>query len=255
MKEIMDDEESGIETFKFPSQLAEIVQNRWFRAYSGPKYEYPPIPPQKLLQNLLEVCYFASFESDEGRSLRFSICCTRDINKIRCHCSDDLVESWKFDKARKFTIREVRKLATASDIDRSAIWVKYNQENPKCLEINGLINCGPSWAAARLGSTYAYQSPPSALLVRVYGPGHIKIYQGGYLIAHLSSRKIIKSQPFTELDLYGIHNFFREGLNEISPHINPPKIDPPKESENFEWVAYVNTLLHLINLTLSDLFF
>ncbi|HEY0737190.1 MAG TPA: hypothetical protein VGD69_19895 [Herpetosiphonaceae bacterium] len=233
----------------FPRNLADKVADRWNHLVIG-QYDLPPCPSRKVLKQILEVCYLASLETEEARQLIFSICCTPEIDEVRCHNSNDLVEAWAFDSDRALTIGEVRRLATTASSESVAIWLRYvDQPDPKAV-IHGLINPGSSWMTARRALSYSYASPPSALIIRVSGPGRLAIYQGLFRIATLSSGHIKLSSPedTPAISFYGVHSFFEEGTALLREYIEPPQYEPLNEWYNFEWICYLNVIVGIVNI-------
>jgi hypothetical protein len=243
---------------KFPQHLVKAITDKWDHFVAGPDYDRPPLPSRIALRQLLEICYLASLETDEGRSLRFTVCYTSSNDNARYHNSDDEVECWKFDQPRNFTLAEIRRLAATTDLDSSAIWISspiQNQTNPK---IYGLLNPGSSWASARRAFSYVYSPPPSALNIRVTGPGRLNVYQGSYLVASLSSGRIQDQGTMSVNDCFGVLGFIGEGFDQLDEFIEDPNLylpgmeplehEPLKERYNFAWTAYLNTILALVNV-------
>jgi len=75
--------------YAFPSDLAEVVVDRWGTFVSRGDVTPPAIPPIQELQRILETIFFASLEREEGRPLQFTVCCaasrtvTRDGTRDR----------------------------------------------------------------------------------------------------------------------------------------------------------------------------
>lgn len=65
-----------VNTLKFARDLADIVTKQWEGLVLGSEYSCPSLPNRKLLRQVLEVCYLVSLETDEGRPLKFTLCCT-----------------------------------------------------------------------------------------------------------------------------------------------------------------------------------
>lgn len=247
--------------YTFPPHLTKAVIDSWESLVVGPQYDRPELPPSRILQRLIEVCYLVSLETDEGRALKFTVCCTTDVNFIRRHNSDALIESLKFDNERDFNIGEIRRLAATTDVDSSAIWVSYSSKSKAGLRVRGLINQGSSWASARRAFSYWYTYPPSALLIRILGPGRLNIYQGIYLVAALAAGQVQETTPTSELEHLGITDFLLKGYERLSlmvddveqylPTMEPIKYEPRREREAFEWGAYWNTILAIVNVIQS----
>jgi DisA bacterial checkpoint controller nucleotide-binding len=247
--------------YAFPQQLTRTVISNWESLVVGPEYDRPELPPHRFLKRLIEVCYLVSLETDESRALRFTVCCSTDINFIRRHNSDVLIESLKFNNKRDFNIGEIRRLAATTDVDSSAIWISYSPKDKAGLRIVGLINQGSSWASARRVFSYWYTYPPSALIIRVLGPGRLSVYQGIYLVATLASGQIQETTPTSELEHLGITEFLLKGYERLSlmvcdselylPTLEPIKYEPWGERKAFEWGAYWNTILAIVNIIQS----
>lgn len=145
----------------FPNTLATIVLKRWDYICSG-DYVTPPCPPQKLLRALVETAYLAASAPEEDRFPEFNIVAT-PIGTV----GDELHIGyrWPFSDPRPLTVSELRRLAPAVDVKKSAIWVQWSDAG---LHVSGLVDLGTSWHRARVGLEYKYQSP-TCLLIRSSG--------------------------------------------------------------------------------------
>ena len=246
--------------YQFPQHLTKTVSDRWETLVAG-EYEPPSLPPISLLKRLLEVCYLVSLETDEARPLKFTVCCIPTAYPITQQFSGAPVEALRFNHDRDFNVGEIRRLAATTDVDSSAIWITYSPSRKGVLQTHGLINQGPSWATARRSFTYWYESPPNALIVRVLGPGRLSVYQGVYLVAALSSGRVQESRAVSTLEFLGISKFLKHGIDKLStmidgaeqylPTLEPPEYEPPKERYEFEYIAYLNSILSVINIIQS----
>lgn len=232
--------------YDFPTDLAKQVRDKWTTTIGG-EYTPPPLPYEQNLQSLLEVAYLAGMETDEARPLKFALCCTSEIDRVRRHYQDSSVETWSFTSDRAFNVQEIRRIAAVTDLDTSAIWVRFSNKPDQPLAIHGLLNLGSSWASARNAFTYQYDPLPEALLVRVQAPGRVMVYQGQYLIASLESGNLQSGEIFTPMGLLGAYPLFEEGSNLLRDEIPAPQYEEPHEWHNFEWLAYVNAVLAIVN--------
>ena len=194
----------------------------------------------------------ASMETEESRPLKFNLCCTPIVDVVRRDQTDEIVEDWAFDKDRAFTIQEVRRLAVSTNVESSAIWVRFSDIPKQPLSIHGLLNLGSSWASARKAYTYHYSPLPEALLIKVESPGRLHVYQGQFLIASLGMGESQVGGTMSLLDLLGVYPLFIQGHDLLRKEIIPPKHEPVKEWHEFEWMAYVNTILAVVNITVFD---
>ena len=187
-------------------------------------------------------------ETDELRPLRFMLCCTPDSDPIGRQGDRRPVESWALAPARPFNIQEIRRLAAVTDLDSSAIWVRFSNGPSEKLEIRGLVNLGRTWSVARNAFAYHYDPLPHALLVRVTAPGRMVIYQGNYCMAKLSGGKLeVGAMRMAGLDLLGADSLFKEGRKVLRTLIVTPGHEPLREWHGFEWLAYVNCILAVVN--------
>jgi len=232
--------------YHFPLDLANQVHKKWTTTIGG-EYTPPPLSSDQQLQTLLEVAYLAGMETDEARHLQFTLCCTPIVDSVRRHHQESTVEAWPFVSDRAFDVQEVRRLAAVTDLDTSAIWVRFSDKPDQALAVHGLMNLGPSWANARNAFTYHYDTLPEALLIRVPAPGRVMVYQGQYLIASLQSGNLQDGETFTPIGLLGAYPLFTEGHDLLRAEIPEPRHEDPREWHEFEWLAYVNTVLAIVN--------
>lgn len=237
----------GQQGVRFPAHLARLVEARWDHLADGPYYERPHLPNSRQLRDVIEIAYQASMETDESRPVRFTLCATPVIESVPRHLQDGSVESWVFDSDRPFTVQELRRLASATDASSAAIWIQFSDQPNSLLAIHGLLNIGSSWTAARNASAYHYESLPNALTIQVTAPGRVRVYQGQFLIAALQSGAFVPIGSVSVMDLLGVYPLVEQGLHIIRPRIRRPKKEQLREWADFEWTAYVNIVLNIIN--------
>lgn len=225
----------------FPRDLANKVIERWDNLVVG-HYVTPPRPTDRLFRQLLEAAYLASAVPDEGRFPRFNIVAVPDTDPQPRY----LGEIWQFSEPRQFSMDEIRKLAPVVDYKKSALLARWKNEN---WEIAGLTDLGTSWNRARLGLQYHYRFPAS-LFIQVDRPGRMKVYQGQFLVASLADGQIDQLSGFT-LSLV-LHREVHNGLNKVWKEIVYPKIEHPKEFENFQFIAFWNVFAALANCINED---
>jgi hypothetical protein len=221
----------------FPVHLAQVVAQRWNHVCGG-SYVTPPGPPEELLREVLEVAYLAASAPEEDRFPRFNLVC---LSKTNGASADLIGNRWKFAELRELSVSELRRLAPASDLRKSAIWLEWHDSKWK---IAGLIDLGTSWSRARAGLEYHYRIP-ACLLIEVDRPGRLRVYQGQFHVASLTDGII--DVPFG-IDMHlSLHATAGCGLDTISDEILRPKIEHPREYENFEFIAMWNTYAAIAN--------
>ena len=231
----------------FPADLATKVAEEWPYLIAG-DYTPPPIPCLAQLKELFEVAYFAGMETDEMRPLRFMLCCSNSLDEIPRRTGAGPIESWALTSERPFNIQEIRRLAAVTDIDSSAIWIRFPDDESDRLMIRGLVNLGRSWSVARNAFAYHYDELPHALIVRITAPGRMVIYQSGYRMAALSSGNLeFGRSKMGWMDMMGANPLFEEGHNAVRKLIAAPTHEHVKQWHEFEWLAYVNCILAVLN--------
>ncbi len=231
----------------FPGDLAAVVSEEWEHLIAG-DYSPPPVPKLTLLKELFEVAYLAGMETDEARPLRFMLCCSCGPDPLPYREGAEPIRSLEFASERPFNTQEIRRLAAVTDVDSSAIWIRFSSRESGNLMIRGLVNLGKSWSVARNAFSYHYEALPHALMVRITAPGRLTIYQSGYRMASLSSGRLeIAKMKIPALELKGAYPFFQEGHAALCKVIAEPSHEHRSEWNEFEWLAYVNCILAILN--------
>ncbi|MCZ7544182.1 MAG: hypothetical protein M5R40_11905 [Anaerolineae bacterium] len=230
-------------THSFPADLARQVRIQWPTLPKSP----PPLPDESLLQTLIETAYLASMETEEARSLRFTLCCTASSMDAPAQGQGGAVEAWPFAKDRTFSAQEIRRLSVATNVDTSALWVQFSDNAQEPLTIHGLLNLGMPWTSAPNAFAYYYDSLPEALLLRVEAPGQIAVYCGESLVASLKSGRIQVENQLATHDLVAIDPILREGHSVLREQIPAPSRAVERNWEQYEWLSYVNTVLAVVS--------
>ena len=69
--------------YAFPADLADRVTERWHAIATRHEGRVPELPRPADLRHILSTAFFASFEREEGRNLRFVLCCSPDLEVTR----------------------------------------------------------------------------------------------------------------------------------------------------------------------------
>jgi hypothetical protein len=226
-----------LEMRAFPRDLAKVVFNRWNTLVFG-EYKVPPCPPQHLLRELLEIAYLAAGIAEEGRYPSFNIVAMPEGDGNEHY---NIHHRWPFDQSRMFSIGELRRLAPAVDVKKSAIWAQWDATNWR---IAGLVDLGTSWHRARIGLEYRYHRP-SCLFVQVDRPSRLRVYQGDFHVATLSDG-IVEGRAGFEMHLF-LHPPTNAGLLQMDDDLVRPKVEEPQEFVGFEFIALWNTYAAIAN--------
>lgn len=236
-----------IKFHKTIKDFADQVFDLWENFVAG-DYTPPPIPNKKQLKYLFEVAYLASMETEESRFINFTLCCAEKNSEVKRCSSDEILQSWSFEKNREYNIQEIRRLSVATDPNTTAILIECDSKANEIPEIRGLLHLGSSWSTARNAFSYFYEPLPKTLTIRCISPGYINVYQGEYAIAKFKSGRCeVGSQSYTPLDLLGAYPIFEDGQDNIRKEIITPTHEDVKDWNEFEWIAYVNVILAIVN--------
>lgn len=222
---------------KFPRELAKYVHQKWFQLVDG-DYIEPDCPSEKILRNILEICYLVSCATEEGRFPKFNVV-AMPSNAV----GNELIAKgqWIFKSNKKFTVSEMLRLVPVTDLRKSAVLIGWNVDG---VQIYGLVDLGTSWHRARIGLGYNY-TYPNSLIVQVDRPGRVKVYQGRYQIASLADGRMIPS------DTNWMHLFLHESANsgcaKMNDFVQYPDYEPPREFMEFQFMALWNTYVAIAN--------
>ncbi len=94
---------------QYPSDLARLVCTHWSNLIGG-EYIPPPLPPPTQVRAVVDKCFLASLEQEEGRPLRFRVCCVPAGSSLKRQDGDATLRFWRFGKPRRISVPEFRKL-------------------------------------------------------------------------------------------------------------------------------------------------
>ena len=166
--------------YAYPPQLAQFVRHAWD---SG--VDEPPLLAQAHLERVLTVAYQASLLRDEDRTVRARIVVARPDEFDPHQGPPSGLQPLVFEEPIPYTPEDLRRLAVAAKYHRALIGVCPLASDGSC-GIWGMLQSGPGWIQlAQGGRGPAPAPPPSALVVRVLGPGHIAVGRGLTTLAEL----------------------------------------------------------------------
>lgn len=234
-------------TYAFPADLTDQVMGRWHTFVSRHDSPAPPLPPVPALQHVLETAFFASFVREEGRDLRFVLCCSTSLDVRR----DGLVENvpvMPLATPRPLSIESIRALAPAVNPDNAALLVRFSTENPDTPpEIAGILHVGVDLARARRGRSFYHRPAPYALVVDVRDAGELHIYRGGIKLAAMRAGRLHDQIAFSSLELLPISDILASGEAVLEPRIIRAPHESARDASDFEWTALLNTILCVVN--------
>ncbi len=140
---------------------------------------------QAHLERVLTVAYQASLLRDEDRTILMRIVVAQPEDFDPHQGPPDGLQPLVFDDPLPYTPQELRRLALAAKYHRALIGVSPRPGDGR-LAIWGMVQSGPGWIqVAQGGRGPAPTPPPSALVVRVLGPGRIAVGRGLSTLAEL----------------------------------------------------------------------
>lgn len=220
----------------FPRDLAEMVASRWDIMIAG-DHIAPACPPKEKLRTILEASYLAAASPEEGRYSQFNVVVTKE--GLAQTAKPD-INFHPFVQPRTLTVSELQRLAPASDLRKSAIWITWD-DNEIC--VAGLVDLGTSWHRARLGLSYNY-AVPNNLLIQVDRPGRMKVYQGQFHVGSLIDGEVTRGG--VEINAF-LHTPVDQGLRVMGKRFAPPKFEEPKDYHGFCFTALWNVFSSIAN--------
>jgi hypothetical protein len=231
-------------SYAFPADLASQVVARWKTFVARHDRPAPPLPPLDQLRVILETAYIASFSREEGRELRFTLCCALSPT-VPSDGEGGPVPMLPFLEPRALSVDAIRSLAPAVSPDSAAILIVC--PTPDSTQIAGVLNVGSNQARARRSGSLAPRSAPYALLIDVQDAGELHIYRGAIKLATLRAGSLQDQLAFSELEFLPISDILTSGVNVVRPRLHPPRLEPPRETSDFEWTALLNTILSIVS--------
>jgi hypothetical protein len=166
--------------YAYPPQLAQFLRHAWEAAPDA-----PPLMAPAHLERVLTVAYQASLLRDEDRTVRVRIVVADPAAFDPAAGPPDGLQPLVFDEPVPYTPEELRRLAVAAKYHRALVGVGPLLYEGQC-GIWGMVQSGPGWIqVAQGGRGPAPAPPPSALVVRVLGPGRIAVGRGLTTLAEL----------------------------------------------------------------------
>jgi hypothetical protein len=166
--------------YAYPPQLAQFLRPAWEAAPDA-----PPLIGDAYLQRVLTVAYQASLMRDEDRAVRARIVVAPPGEFEALQGPPSGLHPLVFDEPVPYTPEDLRRLAVAAKYHRSLVGVRTLPEDGACA-IWGMLQSGPGWIQlAQGGRGPAPAPPPSALVVRVLGPGRLAVDRGPSTLAEL----------------------------------------------------------------------
>lgn len=235
----------------YPQDLIPIIKEGCSEKHREKYYKPPLLPPDEVLTSILNVCYHASFATEEGRRLGFRIILyspSEHGKYIREDRQNTKYYEKRFrlvllEKERSLSVAEVIRLAPAAEFKRLLICVKGEISKDKTIKLDiwALLDVGENWWQYIHHETSGGMPPPNYLTVSSTMPGEITISAQGDIIASLKNGKI--SLPSFGVFQEGPLNTFLAGAQEhlyqeTIKALNVTKFDPKGPDNDFPLRSY-----------------
>jgi hypothetical protein len=195
---------------KHPSDLARTIRSK------GTRRNFGPLPALSILTEILELAFYSSLETEEGRELHFGLCCVKKGTPLRMHDNRDATPRIiRLKRPIKLSVDALRKFAPAVSPHLAYILIEWGTGSSK-LTINGIVHLGPSWDLARKGFTDTTDGPPDTLLLDVKGRGRIKASFGPYQLTELVGGKLVQATTSLFLPLDDVNALIIPGLKAMT---------------------------------------
>jgi len=174
-------------TFLYPRDLYRRLRKVWNAAPFTTGWPPVELPEQQTLNQLLDVCYHASFLVEESRPVTFRAVFIEHTTPLKPLEADKThpTELYLFDAPLPFTAAEVRQVAPAADLTSVLIAIQCIDEESGALGIVGLVDIGSSlWAMSRHERPMGH-GLPDALIIAVTKPGQLTISRGSRPVIRL----------------------------------------------------------------------
>jgi hypothetical protein len=173
--------------FLYPRDLYRSLHKVWNASPFTTGWPPVELPEQKTLNQLLDVCYHASFLVEESRPVTFRAVFIEHTTPIKPLEADQShpTELYLFDAPVPFTAEELRQVAPAADLTSVLIAIQCTDAGSGALGIVGLVDIGSSlWAMSRHERPMGH-GLPDALIIAVTKPGQLTISRGSRPVIRL----------------------------------------------------------------------
>jgi hypothetical protein len=236
----------------YPNSLLKELKNVW--SLKAHKHEeLAQLPPDKILLELIEVVYHASFLTEETRRISVRVLfaeCDSIVKKADDSFGGNRLSVLSFEQKRAFNKGEILRLAPATDPEKMLIGVEYSIK--KGLLIWGLVDIGSSWWKFIHGESSSGYTPPAELTISSTSPGNVTVSRGGRILLSLNGGKIEK--PLNGLfDEGPVHDFFKpvqqEFYKEVCDELSAERYDMNGHDDSYpnrKFISFIERLIYAI---------
>jgi hypothetical protein len=194
----------------YPNEFAEHVFSQLTEDSSS--YHLDHSLDRSVLENILSICYQASFMREEERPARFRLIIRNPGTFPSGQSPPDGLHRFVFTESRPCSEDELRRLFPAVSFHRSIIGVTLDEHSSP--QIWGIVHTGSRWLQLIHGGTQKISPLPDSLIIFVTGPGRITVSVGLTMVAGLRGGKLISATKDV-LSSGWFRNFFAANRDEL----------------------------------------
>ena len=242
-------------TFLYPRDLYRSLRKVWNASPFTTGWPTVELPEQETLNQLLDVCYHASFLVEESRPVTFRAVFLEQTTPLKPLEADQShpTELYLFDAPLPFTAAEVRQVAPAADLTSVLIAIQCTDAGSGALGIVGLVDIGSSlWAMSRHERPMGH-GLPDALIIAVPKPGQLTISRGSRPVIRLLDGSL--AVPAGNVFLRGpVSDFFGEAASWfVAKACELASQKHHEVAQNDELTLAYNTFVELLLFSATDL--
>lgn len=154
-------------------------------------YYRPRLPDDKVLTQLLDTAYHASFLTEEKRGLSFRILFA-EKEDVCNEYHRMLYQSVILEDSRIFGTQEILRLAPALDISHTLMCISEvkTDSGESSLVIWGILDIGNYWAKFSRNAASFGITPPQNILISCTSPGSVTISSRGQVLVSLRNGRV-----------------------------------------------------------------
>jgi len=234
-------------TRTYPRNVYTILQRQWKADPLSEGWPRVDLPERRVFEEFLDVCYHASFMTEEGRPIVFRVAfisSDASVSPPRQGPAElEPVMRYLLSQPVPFTDGELRRLAPVADPRRVLIAVEQVEGNR--LQIYGLIDVGMAlWEMARHERVMGTSSP-EALVVSSTRPGELIISRADHPVLRLRGGKI--ESPAERVVFRGpVARFFVNASEElIEEACERSRVPRPERDDGLEFahIEFIESIL------------
>jgi len=229
--------------YLYPKDLVNVIKQSWTKTKYHKDEKIAPLPSDDILQTIIEVCYHASFLTEESRKIGFRVVLENVDSLKNLRNEFSLI---KFSERRKFSISEIMRLAPATDLQKMFIGIEQVGNE---LEIWGILDISSSWWDFTHGESSSGFPPPNCFSVSAIEPGNLTISRGMMNILSLRNGKM--ERPLSGVFYNGpISDFFKlsykQFYDEICKELKVKKYDSDGHDNDYPYRVFVDFIDRII---------